>query len=65
MLATIKQLINSTPDISFADYFTDYMMVVQDSNIDREFDFLLKMNRLDVDSMQLLINHTYERLMYI
>lgn len=60
MLARIKEQIENLPDISFVIYYQQFIMLVQDTNIDAEFKFLVKRNQLDVKGMQLLIQNTYE-----
>lgn len=62
MLINIKSCIQSAPTISFSRYFQEYILKVQDSNINREFKFLLKRNSLEIDSMGALIQNTIERL---
>lgn len=36
MLESIKKKISSLPDETFSHYFVQYMMTVQDTNIDKE-----------------------------
>lgn len=62
MLTKIKNKINYTPIMSFSEYFKQYVISVQESNIDAEFKFLMKFNTLNIDSMQNLIQNTYEGL---
>lgn len=62
MLATIKKQIADVTDLTFSEYYRQYIMSIQDSNIEYEFKFMLKRNILNVNSMQLLIDNTYERL---
>ena len=65
MLDTVKQYINDVPDISFQQFFQIYVTSVQDSNIDREVSYLINRNILGVNSMELLIHNTIERLKHI
>ena len=58
-------MIYSLPDISFNEFYTMYMMSVQDTNIKMEFDFLVQRNQLAPDNMDILIKNTYERLKLI
>lgn len=54
MLETILQTINNIPSISFEEYFTNYVMEIQDANIDSEVSFLLRNNFLasaDIDKL--------------
>lgn len=62
MLTMIQKQIKSVSDIPFGEYFKQYIMSVQDKNIDSEFRFLMKFNALNIDSMQNLIQNTYEGL---
>lgn len=65
MLETVKAAIDSLPDISFEEYFMQYVLSVQDSNIEQEFLFLLDRNILDVPNIGHLIQKTYEGLVGI
>lgn len=54
ILATLQQQINDLPSISFEEYFTMYVLQMQDINIADEFHFLLRNNFLttiDVDKL--------------
>lgn len=54
MLETVKSTINNLPSISFERYFIEYIMNMQDLNIDNEVSFLLRNNfltTLDVDKL--------------
>ncbi len=55
MLTKIKEQIATLPNVSFITFYQQFIMSVQDSNIDTEF-------RIDVNTMQLLIQNTYERM---
>lgn len=65
MLETVKQAIDNLSDISFEEFYMQYVMSVQDTNIEREFSFLLDKNILDVPNMGHLIQNTYEGLVSI
>lgn len=65
MLKTIRQKICSLPDIGFNEFYTMYIMSVQDINIKMELDFLVRRNQLAPDNMDILIKNTYERLKLI
>ncbi len=39
MLETIKKYISETPDISFNDYYQQYIFAIQDENIGAETQF--------------------------
>lgn len=62
MLQTIKDYINNLSDESFQDFYTHYIMQVQDSNIDEEFKFLITHNNLDVLSVDKLISNDLGKL---
>lgn len=47
MLKSIKQSISNAPCITFGQYFTRYVLQVQDNNIDSEVTFLLRNNAID------------------
>lgn len=55
MLETIKSSIKDLPCISFEEYFTSYVMQMQDINIDNEISFLLRNNFLNVCSVDKLV----------
>ena len=56
MLETVKQLINKSPFISFEQHFTQYVMDVQDANIDAEVTFLLRNNSVTCLLLNKVIN---------
>lgn len=62
MLKIIKEQISASSSMDFNDYFRRFVISVQDKNIESELRFLSKYNQLNVNSMQFLINNTYERL---
>lgn len=62
MLNNVRTYIENLPDNSFAEYYSDYIQMVQDKNIDSEVRFLLNHNTLDIKSMQALVSMTYERM---
>lgn len=62
MLETVKACIENAPTMSFSRFFQEYVLSVQDSNIDREFKYLVNRNVIGVDSMGVLIKNTIERL---
>lgn len=65
MLETINDFIQSLPNISFDQFYNDYIASVQDSNIDDEIAYIIKHNALNLSMMDRLIQHTHERLMQI
>lgn len=60
MLETIKKAIEEVPFISFEEYFTNYVMAVQDVNIDNEVSFMLRNNSLTTLALDKLINNEVE-----
>lgn len=62
MLETVKDYISCIPNKSFNQYFVEYMIAVQDSNIEEEISYLLSHNTLDVLSMGRVIEKTYKGL---
>lgn len=62
MLQTIKDYISNLSDESFQNFYTHYIMQVQDSNIDEEFKFLITHNNLDVLSVDKLISNDLGKL---
>lgn len=62
MLQTIKDYINNLSDESFQNFYTHYIMQVQDSNIEEEFKFLITHNNLDVLSVDKLISNDLGKL---
>lgn len=62
MLGTVKSYISNLPDIPFNRYFNNYIMDVQDDNIENEMKFLLSRNTLNIYMMDNIISETYRRL---
>lgn len=60
MLETIKQTIADSPCITFGRYFTEYVLNIQDANIDNEFTFLLRNNSIDVNFFNEIMNRDAE-----
>lgn len=64
MLETVKEYIASDlPCISFEEYYVNYMMHMQDQNIDDELRFLLRNNFLDATVLDTLVENTYKGMM--
>lgn len=59
MLTTIKSLVDA-PSIPFGEYYINYVMRVQDQNINKELKSMLHNNKTDVRSMDILIENTYK-----
>ncbi len=56
MLETVKSTIKDQPSITFEQYFTSYVMYMQDVNIDNEVTFILRNNVLTPLAIDKLIN---------
>lgn len=56
MLETIKSLINE-PTIPFDSFYLQYIMSVQDMNIQAEFEYLINHNTLTINSIDKLISN--------
>ena len=65
MLATIKQCISDlqTDTTSFQQYFTNYVMEVQDRNIDQELAYMLTHNVVDVQFVDRAITDAFKGMM--
>lgn len=62
MLQTIKSKIRTAKVEDFSEYYMRYVCEVQDSNIEMELSYLLRRNMLSIESMDALIQDTFERL---
>jgi len=60
MLETVKQTIIESPCISFGRYFTEYVLDIQDRNIDNEVTFLLRNNNIDINLFNRVMNKQSE-----
>lgn len=65
MLATIKQSISEVQadTSSFQQYFTNYVMEVQDRNIDQELAYMLTHNVVDVQFVDRAITDAFKGVM--
>lgn len=61
MLKIVKSLVDE-PVVPFAEYYMNYVMQVQDQNIDREIKTLIRLNKPTVFSMGKLIDYTYKNI---
>ena len=59
MLKTVKNRVLSEPEIPFGQFYLNYVMRVQDTNIDKSMKSLLKYNRYDVDKLATAIEDVY------
>lgn len=48
------------PSIPFGEYYINYVMCVQDQNINKELKSMLRNNKTTVGSMSILIERTYK-----
>ena len=62
MLKTIKEYISNLPMVSFERFYINYIMQIQDENIEREMQYLSNKNLLDVKRMENSIVKEVERL---
>lgn len=62
MLDNIKSIIKELPDISFERYFVDYVMRVQDENIEEEIRYMRKVNSLDPLLIVRAVGDSFERM---
>ena len=62
MLETIRKKIESVRELNFTGFFSEYVMSVQDRNIELEMKYLLKHNTLENKSVDYLIQNTYKGL---
>jgi hypothetical protein len=59
MLRTVKNLVLSKPEMPFGQFYLNYVMRVQDANIDKSMKSLLKYNRYGVDKLATAIEDVY------
>lgn len=62
MLQNILKHIHDLPCITYEEYFTRYVMYVQDHNIDEELKFVLNHNFLNSGSINRLVNDCVDML---
>lgn len=65
MLETVKAYIKTMPNISFSQYYVQYICEVQDNNIEAEMEFLISHNELTPMRMNKLLQKSYEGLVKI
>lgn len=65
MLETVKNCIQSLDNISFDLFYINYIIEMQDLDLDNEFKRLTTSNVLNPASMSKLIQSTYEGLVRI
>ena len=64
MLKTVEEYIDSLKDIPFSLFYKQYIMEVQDENIDKEVSYLLHSSQLNVLNMSALIDETAKAVKY-
>lgn len=57
MLETVKTTIKNVPFITFEEYFIQYVMYMQDANIDNEVTFVMRNNSLTPLAVDKLIHN--------
>ena len=62
MLETISSLICSVDDVSFEQYFNQYIMDIQDTNILSEIKFNIERNHCTILDIERLAQSDHERL---
>ena len=59
-LETVKRCIDDSPCISFEQYFMQYVLDIQDKNINYEMQFLLRNSFLDSVMMSRIIEDEFQ-----
>lgn len=63
MLETIKAIIESQQSSSdFSTFYSEYMMRIQDANIDSEISYLFRKNLIDASNLSYIIEEDYKKL---
>ena len=62
MLGTVKSFISDLHDISFNLYFVNYIIRIQDEDLENEFRYLTSHNTISISKVDKLIENTYESL---
>lgn len=65
MLEIVKSCIENLDTISFNLYFVNYIIKVQDINLENEFKYLASHNCMSISKVDKLIENTYEGLVNI
>lgn len=65
MLESVKSFISSVADVPFSTYFTEYILYVQDQNIEDELSFLKHRNTLNINVVNKVIDQGYKGLMQL
>ena len=56
ILSSVRKKLNNLPDVSFQEFFTDYIIQVDNESINNEMNSLVRMNKLDVMGLDKLVN---------
>lgn len=62
MLETVKQKLNNLENKTFPNYYMEYVLAVQDMNIENEFSYLKSVNELTPMRICKLADKSMERL---
>ena len=64
MLKTVEEYIENLEDIPFSLFYKQYIMEVQDDNIDKEVSYLMHSSQLNVLNLSALIDETAKAVKY-
>lgn len=64
MLKTVEEYIENLEDIPFSLFYKQYIMEVQDDNIDKEVSYLMHSSQLNVLNISALIDETAKAVKY-
>lgn len=64
MLKTVEEYIDNLEDIPFSLFYKQYIMEVQDENIDKEISYLMHSSQLNVLNVSALIDETAKAVKY-
>lgn len=56
ILSSVRSKLKRLPDVSFQEFFTDYIIRVDNESINNEMNSLVRMNKLDVMGLDKLVN---------
>ena len=56
ILSSVRSKLKRLPDVSFQEFFTDYIIQVDNESINNEMNSLVRMNKLDVMWLDKLVN---------
>lgn len=56
ILSSVRKTLNNLPNVSFQEFFTDYIIQVDNESINNEMNSLVRMNKLDVMGLDKLVN---------